>query len=204
MKTTTIKKVLVAIAACFALSISAQTGLRGGVVGGILTGPVEINNLGNRFTDVVNGNNITGFEAGVFLKPQLGFIYLKPEALYQFANGSVNYYSTVEGSGQQTTTFTIHKVEFPVLLGINLPGPFYLEAGPSYNYVLSLTDKYNDHTLAVNQSALGYRVGVGAELGPLVLSVNMAGATYMASNTKATFKEPYKFIFGVGFIFGGK
>ncbi|MGZ4067458.1 MAG: hypothetical protein ACXVPE_12110, partial [Bacteroidia bacterium] len=75
---------------------------------------------------------------------------------------------------------------------------------PSYNYVLSLTDKYNDHTLAVNQSALGYRVGVGAELGPLVLSVNMAGATYMASNTKATFKEPYKFIFGVGFIFGGK
>ncbi|MGZ4066243.1 MAG: hypothetical protein ACXVPE_05985, partial [Bacteroidia bacterium] len=119
MKTTTIKKVLVAIAACFALSISAQTGLRGGVVGGILTGPVEINNLGNRFTDVVNGNNITGFEAGVFLKPQLGFIYLKPEALYQFANGSVNYYSTVEGSGQQTTTFTIHKVEFPVLLGIN-------------------------------------------------------------------------------------
>ncbi|MGZ3867354.1 MAG: hypothetical protein ACXVC2_12630 [Bacteroidia bacterium] len=204
MKTTTIKKAILAIVAlCFTITISAQTGLRGGIMGGVFTGPVQIENLGNRFTDVINGNNITGFEAGVFLKPQLGFIYIKPAALYQFSNGTVNYYSTTEGSGQQNTTFSMHKVEFPLLLGLNLPGPFYVEAGPSYNYIFSLTDTYNDHTLAVNQNALGYRVGVGAELGPLMLSVNMAGATYMASSTKATFREPYKLIFGLGFIFGG-
>lgn len=205
MKTTTIKKAILAIAAfCFVINLSAQTGLRGGIMGGVLTGPVQIENLGNRFTDVINGNNITGFEAGVFLKPQIGFIYIKPAALYQFANGNVNYYATTaDGSGQHTTTFSLHKVEFPLLLGLNLPGPFYVEAGPSYNYIFSLTDTYNDHTLAVNQNALGYRVGVGAELGPLILSVNMAGATYMASTSKATFREPYKFIFGLGFIFGG-
>jgi hypothetical protein len=204
MKTKT-KKIILALAAlCFALNISAQTGLKGGIVGGVFTGPVEIDNLGNRFSDVVSGNNITGFEAGVFLKPQLGFLYLKPAALYQFSNGNVTYYSTqTEASGQQTATFSMHKVEFPVLLGINLPGPFFIEAGPSYNYIFGITTQQTENTAQINQSALGYRAGVGAELGPLLLSLHVAGATYMTSDTKATFKEPYKLIFGLGFVFGG-
>jgi hypothetical protein len=43
---------------------------------------------------------------------------------------------------------------------------------------------------------------VGAELGPIILSVNYGGARYN-SGSKATFSEPYKLIFGLGIILGG-
>jgi hypothetical protein len=203
MKTKT--KIALAITSLMiAFSTFAQVGMRGGIVGGVSTGPVQLENLDKRFTDVINGNNITGFEAGVFLKPYIGSFYIKPEALYQFSGGNVNYYTESTGSGQQTTYFSMHKVEVPILIGYKILGPLYIEAGPSYNYIFGLTNSYNENTIAINQSALGYRVGVGAELGPLLLSLNMAGATYLSTdNNKATFKEPYKVIFGLGFFLGG-
>jgi hypothetical protein len=202
MKTKT-KKITLIIASLMIVFCSfAQVGIRGGIVGGVVTGPVKLENLGNRFTDVIYGNNISGFEAGVFLKPYIGSFYIKPQALYQFTGGNVNYY-TESTTGQQTAYFSMHKVEVPVLVGFNILGPLYIEAGPSYNYIFGVTSSYSENTVAINQSALGYRVGVGAELGPVLLSVNMAGATYMATNDRATFKEPYKFIFGLGFFLGG-
>lgn len=197
---TTMKKLALCISITL-LAFAAKAQLKGGIVGGVITGPVKIENVGNRFVDVINGNNINGFEAGVFLKPELGFLYLRPEALYQFRNGTVTYTTTTE-NGQQTATFSLHKVEVPVLLGINLPGPFYVEAGPTFNYIVGITDRYNSNTVDVNQSAMGYRVGVGAEIGPLLLSANMGGTSAVISGNRATFSEPYKFIFGLGFIFG--
>jgi hypothetical protein len=188
---------------CLALGAFAQTGIKGGIVGGVLTGPVEIDNMGNRFSSVINGNNINGFEAGLFIKPQIGFLYLKPEALYQFRVGNVSY-TDFPGGAQQSTDFTLNKVEVPVLVGINLPGPFYVEAGPSYNYIFDVTSKYNESTVQFNKSGMGYRIGFGAELGRVMLSVNYGGTATTQSDNKATFKEPYKVIFGAGLIFGNE
>lgn len=180
----------------------AQFSIRGGIGGGVITGPVKIENIGNRFTDVINGDNVTGFEAGFLLKARVGPVYIKPMAMYSFRTGNVSYTNGADGT-QQNTDFTMHKLEVPVMLGVHFLGPFYVEAGPSYNYIFSVTEKYNDYSVQVTPSAIGYRVGLGAELGPVVVSVNYGGATYSYSGDRATFREPYKLIFGLGIMFGG-
>jgi hypothetical protein len=198
---TTVKKITMALAlAALALCTQAQVSLRGGIAGGVITGPVRLENIGNSFTNVINGNDINGFELGFMAKAQLGPLYLKPMALYGMRYGKVTYNTA---DGQQTTNFNMNKVEIPVLVGIRFLGPLYIEAGPSYNYIFNLTDKYNSNSLQVNQTAMGYRIGLGAELGPLLLSVNYGGVTYKGDNSKTTFREPYKLIFGLGILFGG-
>lgn len=198
---TTIKKITLALAlAAMAFGAKAQLSLRGGIAGGVITGPVRLENIGNSFTNVINGNDVNGFELGFMAKAQAGPIYIKPMALYGMRYGKVTYNTP---DGQQTTNFNMNKVEVPVLIGVRFLGPLYIEGGPSYNYIFDLTNKYNNYSLQVNQSAIGYRVGLGAELGPLLLSVNYGGVTYKGDNNKTTFKEPYKLIFGLGILFGG-
>lgn len=199
---TQIKKTLLALGLMlFALGSQAQFSLRGGFGGGVVTGPVKIQNIGSRFTENINGNNLSGFEAGFFLKAQIGRLYVKPMAMYGFRYGNVTYVNNADAT-QQTANFALHKLEVPIMVGWRILGPFFVEAGPSYNYIFSVTEKYNNYSLQVNNTALGYRVGVGAELGPIILSVNYGGATYNSGN-RATLVEPYKLIFGLGIILGG-
>lgn len=184
-----------------AFGLQAQFRIKGGFGGGVITGPVRIEHIDDRFTDVINGKNLNGFEAGFLLKAQAGPIYIKPMAMYGFRYGNVTY--TGPDGADYAQNFTMHRIEFPVLLGINFLGPFFVEGGPSYNYIFSATERYDTYNVRVTPSTLGYRVGVGAELGPILLSVNYGGATYRFSGDRATFKEPYKLIFGLGIILGG-
>lgn len=184
-----------------AFGLQAQFSIKGGFGGGVVTGPVRIEDIDNRITEVINGKNLNGFEAGFLLKVQAGPIYIKPMAMYGFRYGNVTY--TGSDGAEQAQNFTMHKLEVPLLLGVKFLGPFFVEGGPSYNYIFSATERYGIYNVQVTPSALGYRVGVGAELGPIVLSVNYGGATYINSGDRATFKEPYKLIFGLGIILGG-
>lgn len=179
----------------------AQFNIKGGFGGGVVTGPARIEDIDNRFADVINGKNLNGFEAGFLLRAQAGPLYVKPMAMYGFRYGNVTY--TLADGTEQAQNFTMHKMEFPILLGVKFLGPFYVEGGPSYNYIFSATERYDVHTVKVTPTALGYRIGVGAELGPIVLSVNYGGATYTYRGDRATFREPYKLIFGLGIILGG-
>lgn len=199
---TQLRKLTLALGLLAAFIVKGQFSVRGGFGGGVVTGPVKIEHIGTRFTDVINGKSIGGFEAGFFLKAQAGRFYIKPMAMYGFRYGNVTY-SVSPDAKEQTTNFTMHKIEFPLLLGVRFLGPFYIEGGPSYNYIFSATEKYQTFDVKVTPQALGYRVGVGAELGPLILSVNYGGATFLYSGDRATFKEPYKLIFGLGIILGG-
>jgi len=198
LKKTVCALVLMATGICS----QAQFNIRGGIAGGAVTGPVRLEDVGNSFTNVISGNDINGFEAGLMLKAEIGPVYLKPMAMYGFRYGSVTYTTSVDYS-QQTTNFTMNKVELPVLVGLHFLGPFYVEAGPSYNYIFNATNKYSGNDVQITQSAIGYRVGVGAELGPLTLGLSYGGASYSTTNSRATFKEPYKLIFGIGILFGG-
>ncbi len=199
---THIKKAAIALGfLALAFGANAQFNIRGGFGAGIVTGPVRIEDIGNRFTEVIEGKTVSGFEAGFFLKAQAGPIYLKPMAMYGFRYGTVSYNSN-ESADPKDVNFALHKLEFPVLLGVKFLGPFYIEGGPAYNYIFSVTNQYGTNIVDVTQGALGYRVGLGAELGPVILSVNYGGATYRYSGNRATFKEPYKLIFGLGIILG--
>lgn len=170
----------------------------GGIVAGVSTGAVEINQIDRRITEVVNGNNITGIEGGLFLKVKAGPVYVKPMALYSYQSGEVNY-------RDQIMNYKSNKLGIPVMFGLKLIGPLGIEAGPVYNYVVSITDEFNstdDVMLAKN--GFGYRAGVVLDFGTLIINSAYEGMTYQTSNANQTgFKEPYKIIFGVALRLGG-
>src|SRR3954469_22418226 len=72
----------------FTFSTNAQV-FSGGIVAGASTGAVRLENTGEGLTEVLQGNNIHGFEAGAFVRLKLGPLYLKPMALYDFSSGEI-------------------------------------------------------------------------------------------------------------------
>lgn len=182
--------------------IGVKAQVSGGLAGGVSTGSVEISHLDQAFTGVIEGKNIRGWEAGLYLKAKAGPVFVKPMALYNFRKGDVTY--TPSGSETSTTgSFTMHKVAVPLLLGFHLLGPLVVEGGPVFNYLVAVTEDYGTSTVNLGNSALGYRVGVGADFDRLLLSLHYQGtANYKANSNQASFREPYQVTFGLGIRLG--
>jgi hypothetical protein len=179
----------------------AQVEFSGGLLGGVSIGAVEVNDLDDAFDETIEGNNIYGFEAGIYAKLLINPFYIRPALLYDYRNGEVTYSEQTNGS--QTTRFSQHKLEVPVLLGLHIVGPLNIEAGPVYNYVMAITEDYNTNQVDVGRSGLGWRAGVIGEFGRLLLGLSYQGAAYSSSSNNATLHEPYKIILGVGIRLGG-
>jgi hypothetical protein len=178
----------------------AQVEFSGGLLGGVSMGAVEVDDLDEAFSGAIEGDNIYGFEAGIYAKLLINPFYVRPALLYNYRNGEVTYRET---SGSQTTRFSQHKLEVPVLLGLHIIGPLNVEAGPVYNYVLAVTEDYNTNEVDVGRNGFGYRVGVIGEFGGLLLGLSYQGAAYSSGSGNATLHEPYKIILGVGIRLGG-
>lgn len=187
------------------LPATAQT-FSAGIIGGVSTGTVKITDIKQGFTDVMEGENIFGYEGGIFVKLRLFPLYIKPQLLYSAREGEIKYIQkpTSESlSISRTSDFRIERFEAPLLLGFNIVGPFLsLEAGPVYHYLVTNTENYNGNELDMEKNGLGYRAGVSSELGPLVLNVSYQGLASIIGTDKANYKEPYKIIFGLGLILG--
>ncbi|MES2589656.1 MAG: hypothetical protein V4622_11805 [Bacteroidota bacterium] len=192
----TINKISLAIGILL-FSNSLHSQLNGGVFSGVTTSAVEIKHVDRGFTDVINGNNIMGYEAGVFLKYKASSLYIKPMAIYNYQSGHVTYQG-------ETVSYTANKVGIPVLFGLNLVGPVSLEAGPVYNYLVDVTrDFEGQNTWNYGKNGLGYRAGLALDFGPLILNASYEGMTYMNNTSQTQFREPYKLIFGAALKFGG-
>ncbi|MES2559387.1 MAG: outer membrane beta-barrel protein [Bacteroidota bacterium] len=200
MKAIAKKYAMIAVFLCGIYALHAQTGVSGGLMGGLTMGAVEIKDLDEAFTNNIEGD-MYGFEAGLYMKFMLSPLYIKPMALYNFRSGSVEYNDA--SNNTRTDDISLHKIEVPVLLGLNLVGPLNIEAGPVYNYLLSVTDEYNSQTVDVGRNGLGYRAGANLELGGLTLGLSYQGAFYSSGSSNATFYEPYKVILGLGIRLGG-
>jgi hypothetical protein len=173
--------------------------LSGGVVGGVSTGEVRMENIGDGFNDVVTGDNILGFEAGVFLKLKAGPIYIKPMALYNHQSGHVTF-------NDESVAYRANKVGVPIMFGLKILGPISIEAGPVYNYLVDVTQDFGDdrRDWDVGHNGLGYRAGLAFDFGPLMLNASYEGMTYdLGSSNQTGFREPHKLIFGAGLKFGG-
>lgn len=184
-----------------ALPALSQT-FSGGIIGGVSTGPVNITDIEKGFTDAMEGENIYGYEGGIFLKLQIYPLYIKPQLLYSAREGEVKYMQKPAGEflgANRTADFRIERFEAPVLLGLNIIGPFLsIEAGPVYNYIVNSTEKFNGNELELGKNGLGYRAGIASELGPLLIHASYQGLAGISNTNKATYKEPYKIIFGIG------
>ncbi len=196
----TIKQIGYGLVLLFTISpfISRAQLLSGGVVGGVSTGEVRMEHIGDGFNDVVTGDNILGYEAGIFLKVKAGPVYVKPMAMYSYQSGHVDF-------GDQSVSYRANKVGVPLMFGLNIIGPLSVEAGPVYNYVVDVTQNFDDtRDWDVGQNGLGYRAGVAFDFGPLMLNASYEGMTYdLGSSNRTGFREPHKLIFGAGLRLGG-
>ncbi|MCE3297216.1 MAG: hypothetical protein K0R65_2930 [Crocinitomicaceae bacterium] len=170
----------------------------GGIVGGVSTGEVRMQHIDEGFNDVVTGKNIMGFEAGAFVRLKAGPVYVKPMALYTHQSGHVTF-------NDQSVAYRANKVGVPVMFGVNILGPVSIEAGPVYNYLVDVTQNFdNTRDWNVGQNGLGYRAGLVFDIGPLMVNAAYEGMTYDIGNSSRTgFREPHKLIFGAGLKFGG-
>jgi hypothetical protein len=122
--------------------------------------------------------------------------------MYDYRFGDVDY--TDNNGNARVHSFSLHKIQVPITLGLHLLGPLGIEAAPVYNYILAVTDRYDEFSVDLGKNGLGYRAGVIADFNTLFVNVSFQGVTYYNSdNNNARFKEPYKIVFGLGFRLAG-
>ena len=187
-------------ALCFLASPAKSQLVTGGLTGGVTTGSVKIDEIDDSFINSIEGKGIMGFEAGGFVRLKFLNFYVRPHALYSFTNGEVQVND--EGEGQVTSDFEMHKFELPVFLGWKLIGPVAIEAAPVYNYLINITEQYGTDNVQVAKSGVGYRFGVALDFSRFFVNVNYQGVKYGATGNFASYKEPYKLIFGLGIALG--
>lgn len=153
------------------ISLSAQNasfGLKGGVNYGATGEYGSFSDVSGDFnSSFEDGENKTGFHAGVFAKIEVLGIFIQPELLYSELNTE---YSAFD--------YKLGKIDAPVLVGIHLLGPLNIKAGPSFQYILK--NELENTRLSIgdveNDISVGYQVGAGLDLGRLGFDVRYEGA----------------------------
>lgn len=152
------------------LNLSAQNsdfGIKGGLNYGA-TGDYETySDVSGDLMNSFEGENKTGFHAGIFANFEVLGIFIQPELLYTELNTEYTDFD-----------YKLKKIDAPVLLGVNILGPLNLKAGPSFQYVLSNdlegTDLYIDDV--EDDLTVGYQLGAGLQLGRIGLDLRYEGA----------------------------
>ena len=174
----------------------------GGITGQVSTSSVKISSIPDHTVTMVDGKNITGYGAGLYLRGNL-----KPSPFYVKAMGLVTHQGgdvTLKYSDRSTTaTWEMNRLEVPVLAGFRIIGPLSIEGGPVYNYILSMTKSFNGEQVNVKTSGLGYRVGANLQLGILGINAAYQGLQIGSSSTMSSFQSPDQLIFGASISFGG-
>ena len=116
-----------------------------------------------------------GYHAGIFLRFNLGAVYLQPEVV--FASTSFDYNVTT-ATLTELKTQTFNRVSIPLLFGLKL-GPLRLMAGPAASIMIgspkALIDD-PDFEQMYKGAVYGYQAGAGIDLGRLTFDVRYAGS----------------------------
>jgi len=183
-------------------NVNAQS-LKAGVTAGASTGSVKISEIPEGLGNVIKGDNIMGINAGVFAKLYISSLYVSPQLLVNYRHGTVNVFQ--DEISKQEKSFTMEKLEIPVLIGLRIIGPLCIEAGPVYNYILHSTTNFGDDEVQLKKDGMGYRAGINFDFGRINVYGNYQGITNnkpASSDAESSFKSPYELIFGLGFKFG--
>jgi len=193
-----------ALLALSTLMVTAQSKQKvtSGITAGISSGSVRISGIDNRFTGFINGENIFGVEAGLFLKIKMDPFYVRPAAEIQYKRGTVDMVNS-EGTTYTKSDFKMTRLEVPLLFGVNVIGRVNAEVGPVYNHVIGVTDRFSIYTADVPHDGLGYRAGANAQLGCFTLGISYQSIKNI-SITRGTFESPDEWILSAAYTFGSK
>mgnify|MGYP000047020769 FL=1 len=142
---------------------TARFGLKGGV--NLATLELDDDTPSTEF----NTNLKTSFNLGAFVNVPLGeTLRFQPEVVYSGQGSKVSQKTTV-GAGATTTTpfeYDFHYINVPMMLQIQTPGGFFVEAGPQIGFLLSAKqDMETGNDPDIQDLIKKTDVGAGAGLG---------------------------------------
>lgn len=147
---------------------NAEFGIKGGLNYGA-TGEYEsFSDASGDFTSSFeDGENKTGFHAGLFAQFEIVGIFLQPELMYTELNTE---YSAFD--------YKLSKIDAPVLVGLNVLGPLNIKAGPSFQYILKNELEKTELEIedVEKDITVGYQLGVGIDLGRLAFDLRHEGS----------------------------
>ena len=142
-------------------------------------------------------SNVNGFEAGLFLSFSTHSFYVRPMAVASFLRGNVN--TTVDGIKTDESKFNLTTLETPVLVGLKILPGFSIEAGPSWNYIMSYTEEINGVYLDLSRNTLGYRGGIRLTFSRLGAFAHYGGVINTSGDSDYELKRPSRIVFGATF-----
>jgi len=161
------KKILL-IAIMFVAYNTANAQISYGIKGGLNYNYASISGIEDLAVD-----NKVGYNVGGFLRvkiPILG-LYVQGEPTYTRLNAEI----TDRTGNLGTTTLGSNRFDLPVLAGFKL-AIFRIYAGPVMSWNLGSSVDWNDYEVVVNDAmSVGGQVGVGVELGRLMVDVRYEG-----------------------------
>lgn len=190
-------RIILPIALGFALCF-VQQGFSQHVVPGIVAG-VSMNSVDLKSTPELTTDlsNVNGVEAGLYLSFNAGSWYFKPMAVASFLKGSAT--SSIDGAQSKESDFELTTLETPVLVGLRfLPG-ISVEAGPSWNYLMSYTEEINGVELDLNRNTIGYRAGLRATFSRLGVFAHYGGIIDVGNDSDYDLQRPSRIVFGATF-----
>lgn len=167
----TMKKLIMLASLIIGFGMNAQNasfGIKGGLNYGA-TGEYEsLSQVSGDFSSSFeDGENKTGFHAGIFAQFEILGIFIQPELMYTELNTE---YSTFD--------YKLSKIDAPVLVGIKVLGPLSIKAGPSFQYILK--NELENTQLSIGEVekdiTVGYQLGLGVDLGRLGFDVRHEGS----------------------------
>lgn len=173
-------------------TMDAQAQVSLGAKATVGTGNLRIDH--QEFDNGISGENIAGFNTGLALNVDLNGWYFRPEALFLYRNGSV--------TANTQTSVTFYRMQFPLMGGLRLIGPVYLEGGPVYSRLIHFKHGF-DESISVRKNGFGYKIGPMINFGNVMLLANYEGLI-TSTGGGSRFQEPYRLNAGLILFFGGQ
>ncbi len=191
-----------------ALARTAKIGIKGGLYFSTL--PHEIGTDINNATLFALNESNTGYHIGLvgaFVFP--GF-FIQPELLFTGTGHYMQLLSEDIPEHEQYFNQNFQHLAMPLLLGMKL-GPLKIGAGPVFSVLLNQFNDYerfSDINIRVKHATLGYQLGVGLQVGSLLLegryesSLSKYGDGVSVGNQTFDFDmRPRQMILSIGLLF---
>ncbi len=117
-----------------------------------------------------------GFQAGAFARVGIAGFYLQPELLFSTSGGEIAVLDVDGGyvvdQPYYVVDLSFQNLSVPVLFGKKFAKIARVNVGPTFNYLLKAEDSRNGDVKDDYSSAtVGFQVGAGVDLGPLILDI---------------------------------
>ncbi len=166
---------------------------------------------GTEIYDLVTGDAVTGYQAGIMTRINIAFLFVQPEVYFNAAGGVVQQVFDDGTSAMLDVKF--NRIDIPLLVGVKL-GPARINAGPVGTAVISSTNELialasgGAESLS-NNFTWGFQAGIGVDLfKKLAIDVRYEGtlsrfgeSLEIAGTSYPLDARPASWIFSVGYWF---